>query len=150
MRQKVAGDTPKILITGLSCCHPDDIQYDLTDLSVFMKRRATLKKLLSMILVAIAVMTVAFVPAAQAADAAAGAKIFTANCTACHMNGGNLVMAPKTLKKDALETYGMYSKEAIITQVTKGKGAMPAFGGRLSDADIENVAAYVLEQADKW
>ncbi len=115
-----------------------------------MKRRATLKRLLSIILVAIAVLTVAFVPAAQAADAAAGAKVFTANCTACHMGGGNVVMATKTLKKDALEKYGMYSQEAIVTQVTKGKGAMPAFAGRLSDADIENVAAYVLEQADKW
>ncbi len=108
-----------------------------------------MKKLLSIFLVAIAVLTVTFVPAAQAADTAAGAKIFTANCTACHMGGGNVVMAAKTLKKDALETYGMYSKEAIISQVTKGKGAMPAFGGRLSDADIENVAAYVLEQAEK-
>lgn len=114
-----------------------------------MKRRATLKKLLSIILVAIAILTVAFVPAAQAADTAAGAKIFAANCNACHMGGNNVVMAPKTLKKDALQTYGMYSKEAIISQVTKGKGAMPAFGGRLSDAEIENVAAYVLEQADK-
>lgn len=108
-----------------------------------------MKKLLSMILVAIAVLTVAFVPPAQAADAAAGAKIFTANCTACHMNGNNVVMSQKTLKKEALQQYGMYSQEAIITQVTKGKGAMPAFGGRLSGADIENVAAYVLEQADK-
>ena len=108
-----------------------------------------MKKLLSIVLVAIAVLTVAFVPPAQAADAAAGAGIFQNNCTACHLGGNNVVMAPKTLKKDALEKYGMDSAEAIINQVTNGKGAMPAFGGRLSNADIENVAAYVLDQAEK-
>jgi cytochrome c6 len=43
----------------------------------------------------------------------------------------------------------LYSAEAIISQVTKGKNAMPAFKGRLKSEQIENVAAYVLEQADK-
>jgi len=38
---------------------------------------------------------------------------------------------------------------AIVTQVTKGMGAMPAFGGRLSAEDIETVANYVLAQAEK-
>jgi len=39
-----------------------------------------------------------------------------------------------------------------VTQVTNGKNAMPAFGGRLSDDDIQNVAAYVIDQAEggKW
>jgi len=32
-------------------------------------------------------------------------------------------------------------------QVTNGKNAMPAFGGRLSDEDIENVATYVITTA---
>ena len=54
----------------------------------------------------------------------------------------------KTLKKEALVKYGKYSSEAIQMQVTQGRNAMPAFGGRLSEAQIENVAAYVLQQAD--
>ena len=82
-------------------------------------------------------------------DAEAGAATFSANCAACHMGGMNAVQAEKTLQKDALEKYGKDSPEAIITQVTNGNGAMPAFGGRLSEADIENVAAYVLSQANK-
>ena len=108
-----------------------------------------MKKLLSIVLVAIAVLTIAFVPPAQAGDAAAGKGIFAANCAACHIGGGNAVMPQKTLKKEALEKYGMYSADKIITQVTNGNGAMPRFGGRLNPAQIENVAAYVLEQADK-
>ena len=82
-------------------------------------------------------------------DPAHGAQIFNANCIACHSGGRNLVMAPKTLKKDALEKYGMFSAEAIINQVTKGKNAMPNFA-RLGADSIADVAAYVLQQADKW
>ncbi|MBE9211364.1 c-type cytochrome [Plectonema cf. radiosum LEGE 06105] len=78
-----------------------------------------------------------------------GAKLFTQNCAACHAGGGNLVNAQKTLKKEALEKYDMYSKEAIVYQVTNGKNAMPAFGKRLSSEQIEQLAEYVLAQADK-
>lgn len=86
---------------------------------------------------------------AWAGDAASGGKIFSANCAACHLNGGNAIMAKKTLKKEALAEYGMNSIAAITTQVTKGKNAMPAFGGRLSAAQIEDVATYVLAQSEK-
>ncbi|MBO0352082.1 c-type cytochrome [Phormidium pseudopriestleyi FRX01] len=108
-----------------------------------------MKRLLSIVLLAIAVLTVAFVPPAFAGDAANGAKVFSANCAACHTGGNNVIMANKTLKKDALEQYGMNSLDGIITQVKKGKNAMPAFLGRLNDAQIEDVATYVLEQAEK-
>ncbi|HIK08301.1 MAG TPA: c-type cytochrome [Trichormus sp. M33_DOE_039] len=109
-----------------------------------------MKKIFSILLLGIAIFTFAFSNSALAADSANGAKIFSANCASCHAGGKNLVQANKTLKKDALEQYGMYSAEAIITQVTKGKNAMPAFSGRLKADQIEDVAAYVLEQADKW
>jgi cytochrome c6 len=88
-----------------------------------------------------------------AADAAHGGQIFSANCAACHMGGGNVVNAERTLKAEALESYlANYSsghEAAIATQVTNGKNAMPAFGGKLSDSDIADVAAYVEEMASK-
>jgi cytochrome c6 len=84
-----------------------------------------------------------------AADIENGEKIFTANCSACHAGGNNVIMPEKTLKKDVLEANGMKSVDAITYQVTNGKNAMPAFGGRLSDSDIEDVANYVLSQSDK-
>jgi len=34
-------------------------------------------------------------------------------------------------------------------QVTNGKNAMPAFGGRLSDGDIQNVASYVITTSEE-
>lgn len=86
---------------------------------------------------------------ALAGDAAVGAKIFSNNCAACHIGGGNVVNAQKTLKKDALAQFSMDSIEAITTQVTNGKNAMPSFKGKLDAAQIEDVATYVLAQAEK-
>ena len=83
-----------------------------------------------------------------AGDAASGGKIFSANCAACHASGRNVVNAAKTLQKDALEKYEMNSIEAITYQVNNGKNAMPAFKGRLTDAQIEDVSTYVLSQAE--
>lgn len=60
-------------------------------------------------------------------------------------------MPEKTLEKEALNQYlaGGLSEKSIITQVTNGKNAMPAFGGRLSDDDIANAAAFVIKSADE-
>jgi cytochrome c6 len=106
-----------------------------------------MKKILSVLLLCVTIFSFAFNSPALA-DAASGAKIFSANCASCHAGGKNLVQAQKTLKKDALEKYGMNSAEAIIAQVTNGKNAMPAFKGRLKAAQIEDVAAYVLDEAN--
>jgi cytochrome c6 len=84
-----------------------------------------------------------------AADIENGERIFSANCSACHAGGNNVIIPEKTLKKEALEANGMNSVDAITYQVTNGKNAMPAFGGRLDDSDIEDVANYVLSQSEK-
>ena len=110
----------------------------------------------SFIAAAIAIVATALfaMPApALAGDAALGKQIFAANCAACHMNGGNVVMGNKTLKQDALEkyleNYGTdHNIDAIIYQVTNGKNAMPAFRARLKPDQIENVAAYVKAQSE--
>lgn len=108
-----------------------------------------MKRLVSVLVMVIAVVALWGAPVAIAADLADGAKVFSANCAACHAGGRNVVDASKTLQKADLEKYGMASLEAITTQVTQGKNAMPSFSGRLTAAQIENVAAYVLDQAEK-
>ena len=92
---------------------------------------------------------VAIAPA-FAGDVGAGEQIFNANCAACHAGGQNVIMPEKTLEKEALEQYlaGGRNEKSIISQVTNGKNAMPAFGGRLSDEDIANVASYVMAASD--
>ena len=83
-----------------------------------------------------------------AGDAASGGKIFSANCAACHAGGKNVINTAKTLQKDALDKYEMNSIEAITYQVNNGKNAMPGFKDRLTEAQIEDVATYVLSQAE--
>merc|ERR1719287_428532 len=87
---------------------------------------------------------------AFAGDVDAGEQVFNANCAACHAGGQNVIMPEKTLEKEALEQYlsGGRNEKAVITQVTNGKNAMPAFGGRLSDEDIANVASYVISTSE--
>ena len=106
------------------------------------------KKNIAIAFFLLALVNFSFAGSALAGDAANGGKIFGANCAACHMGGNNVVNAAKTLKQDALKQYDMYSLEAIQYQVTNGKNAMPAFGGKLTEAQIEDVATYVLSQAD--
>ncbi|MBE9009217.1 c-type cytochrome [Pseudanabaenaceae cyanobacterium LEGE 13415] len=106
------------------------------------------RTLLAALIVPILLGITVFSPPALAADSAAGAKVFNANCAACHMNGGNAVNAAKTLKKEALTQYGKDSIEAIVTQVTNGKGAMPSFKAKLNEDQIQSVAMYVLEKAE--
>ncbi len=108
-----------------------------------------MKRLITLILLVISLFIFGLDQTALAADVDHGAQIFSANCAACHAGGKNVVNGEKTLKKEALDKYGMYDIEAIKTQVTKGKAAMPGFLGRLSPSDIEDVASYVLAQADK-
>lgn len=108
-----------------------------------------MKKTLAFSLPMLAVVVLSLSAPSYSFDLAAGEQVFSANCSACHAGGNNAIMPAKTLKKDALEENSMNDTSAIRTQVTNGKNAMPAFGGRLSDEDIDNVANYVLTQSQK-
>jgi cytochrome c6 len=104
-----------------------------------------LKSLLIILLIAL---TFTFSPPALAADTANGAKIFSVQCAGCHVNGGNIVRRGKTLKKKALKRNGMDSLDAIASLVANGKSNMSAYKDRLTAKEIEDVSAYVLEQAE--
>lgn len=108
-------------------------------------REHQMKKIISVLLLGIAIFTFAFSDIALAAD---GAALFNANCAQCHPGGKNLVNPAKTLKKADLEKYDMYSSDAIVAQITNGQGAMPAFGKKLKAEQIQDIAAYVLAQAE--
>jgi mono/diheme cytochrome c family protein len=79
--------------------------------------------------------------AAAGPDAAAGKEVFAEQCSVCHGgdglggNGGpDLTTMPKAKEQAGAEE-----------QVTNGGGGMPAFKGQLSEEEIANVAAYVVE-----
>jgi cytochrome c6 len=108
-----------------------------------------MKRIFSILAIALTILVSLAFSQPAFAEVSAGAKIFNNNCAQCHAGGKNNVVAAKTLKADALEKYGKNTVEAISLQVSKGKGAMPAFGKKLSADEITLVANYVLEQAEK-
>jgi cytochrome c553 len=75
-------------------------------------------------------------------DAAAGEKVFaSAGCGSCHTlaaAGASGAVGPNLdeTKPDA---------ELVVDRVTHGSGAMPPFAGQLSDKEIQDVAAYVVQ-----
>lgn len=77
-----------------------------------------------------------------------GEKIFELNCAGCHPNGNNIIRRGKTLKLKALHRNGYDSVETITGIVTNGKNNMSAFANRLSETEIQQVANYVLQQAE--
>jgi alcohol dehydrogenase (cytochrome c) len=79
--------------------------------------------------------------AGGAPNAEAGKEVFAEQCSVCHGadglggNGGpDLTTMPKAKEQAGAEE-----------QVTNGGGGMPAFKGTLSEEEIANVAAYVVE-----
>jgi alcohol dehydrogenase (cytochrome c) len=77
----------------------------------------------------------------QTGDAAAGKQVFADNCAGCHGvsgtggNGGpDLTAIPSA--KDAA---------AVKKQVENGGGGMPAFKGTLTEKQIKDVTAYVIQ-----
>src|ERR687885_29049 len=102
----------------------------------------------TLVIILLIALTFAFNPPVLAADTANGAKIFSVQCAGCHVNGGNIVRRGKTLKLKALNRNGMDSEDAIAFLVANGKNNMSAYKDRLTAKEIEDVSAYVLEQAE--
>lgn len=105
-------------------------------------------KLIIFLLITLIILTSPFSSQALAADTANGAQIFSVHCAGCHDKGGNIVRRGKTLKQKALKKYGMDSLDAIASIVANGKNNMSAYKDRLTEQQIKDVAAYVLEQAE--
>lgn len=100
-----------------------------------------------LVIVLAGLMTIAFPALAFATDSMNGAEVFSVHCAGCHANGGNIVRWGKNLKQKTLAKNGMDSLAAIATIVTNGKNNMSAYKARLTAQQIEDVSAYVLDQA---
>lgn len=75
---------------------------------------------------------------------APGAKVFAENCVACHGDNakGNKELGPPDLT-DAIWLYGS-GEAAIAAQVTAPKhGVMPAWGARLGEIKVKELAVYI-------
>ncbi len=82
--------------------------------------------------------------AASTGDVTDGKTVFTANgCGACHTlkdAGAAGAVGPNLDEKKP-------AVDVIVDRVANGKGAMPAFKGKLTDQQIQDVAAYIASVA---
>jgi cytochrome c553 len=78
----------------------------------------------------------------ETGDAAAGAEVFaSAGCVSCH----TLAAANATGTIGPNLDEAKPSADLVVERVTNGAGAMPSFADRLSEQQIQDVAAYVVE-----
>ena len=77
-------------------------------------------------------------------DAAAGQEVFVANCGSCH----TLEQAGTTGNVGPNLNDSSFDQGSVEEQVTSGGGGMPAFGGQLSEEQIQDVAAFVVASED--
>ena len=82
-----------------------------------------------------------FCGGAQGADPLKGRTLYAANCAICHGQDGRSVMpgAPNFDRGNTLLRADM----TLLGAIRAGKNAMPAFQGRMSDADIMNVISFI-------
>jgi cytochrome c6 len=140
------------MLTGLFFCPPKWIGLKKSKLMV-MPHPISLFALLLFISLNLLGVSPTFAASTPALDLEHGGQLFSANCAACHMGGGNVISASRTLSQRDLQAHlNEYSDdhiEAIEHQIENGKNAMPSFVGKLSEQDIIDVAAYVELKAEK-
>lgn len=91
------------------------------------------------LLVVVAVGLIALSASPAFADDAAAT--FKAKCAMCHGADGK---GGKMGTRDFASAEVKAETDAQLTEIiTKGKGKMPAYGGKLSDADIKGLVTYI-------
>ena len=103
-----------------------------------------MKTMIAVVLIALGGLSIG---PAMAADAAAGAQVFsTRGCVGCHGNGGKAPTAPN------YPVIGGKAADFIAGELNKFRSkerqepTMNAMAAGLSDADIANLAAYLASQ----
>lgn len=85
---------------------------------------------------------------AQKGNPENGARIFADKCEKCHdKDGSGGTVIGKALKAADLRSADVQKKTDadFYTQIDKGKGNMPPFGGSLDKSQIDDLVAYVRQ-----
>jgi len=115
------------------------------------KGELSMSRIISAVAGAMLVISLGSVDAKAAYNAAAGKTVYDASCVACHASG--IMGAPKVGLKTAWTSRIPQGLETMVQKSIKGyqgtKGMMPAKGGnaKLTNAEVGNAVAYMVEQS---
>ena len=101
----------------------------------------------ALILAAVATVVAFLAVPAVAADAAANYKAKCAMCHGADGKGDTPVGKKLGIHDFASPEVQKASDADLIATTTKGKNKMPAYGGKLSDAEIKDLVAYIRQLA---
>jgi cytochrome c6 len=94
----------------------------------------------------LALVALTLLPASLYADAAKGADVYKAKCQMCHgADGKGQTPMGKSMKlKDlgSADVQNMKDSE-LKTLIENGKGKMPSYKGKLTNAEIEDVVQHI-------
>jgi mono/diheme cytochrome c family protein len=105
------------------------------------------KRFVNLIEIVVAVVALGFVvmlfanqpESGEATDSSPGATIFNASCAGCHGATGGGGVGPK-LSGEVVDAFPDAADEIAV--ITNGRRSMPAFDGRLTAEEIEQVVEY--------
>ncbi len=117
-------------------------KFNLSDiLKAISKKMGSLLLLIALIL---------FLPnSSKASTQKNGQEIFIQHCSACHVNGGNIIRRGKNLKLSTLKRFDLDNAESIAKISREGVGIMSGYSKVLEEGEDELVAKWILEQAQK-
>jgi quinohemoprotein ethanol dehydrogenase len=84
---------------------------------------------------------------ASADTIARGASVFAANCRICHGNRAISGGMTPDLRYLSPETHAAFTD--IVLNGARSLQGMPPFGGRLSEADVDALHAYLIDEAQR-
>ncbi len=86
---------------------------------------------------------------AFAMNSSSAEALFIEHCSACHINGGNIIRRGKTLKLSDLKRRDLDNQEAIAKIAREGIGIMNGYEEFLGEDGDQAVAIWILNQAQK-
>lgn len=74
-----------------------------------------------------------------------GENLFKERCAVCHPDGGNIIRADKTLRKNDLAARNIRETDDVVKVMRKPGAGMPTFDqSTVPDDEARRIAAYIL------
>jgi mono/diheme cytochrome c family protein len=104
------------------------------------KRIVNVVEVLAAVAALVAVIALFTADGGSSASASTGAALFAANCARCHGSDGGGGIGPQLSDGKVVAAFPRVADQVDL--VTRGKDGMPAFGGQLTAAQIDQVVDY--------